>query len=235
MMAVSNSNKVVAQTNTEDRFSIPFNLSAVPAIEQFVGRKEELIKIKELFRVGRPQRKVVLLYGLGGIGKTQLAARFVREEKEKYSAVLWLNGKNQEALKESFVRIARQLFEDYPSSILLRNATETKNVDQTIHSIKRWLSIPENTRWILVVDNVDNPELYGIQDPQAYNVRPYFPDADQGSVLITTRSSQLKIGSVIHVDRLQNIRECVAILTYMSGRSITENGTYWTRECILYS
>ncbi|MCJ1453499.1 hypothetical protein MMC28_003846 [Mycoblastus sanguinarius] len=212
-----------AQTNTEDRFSIPFNLSAVPAIEQIVGRKEELIKIKNLFQDDKPQRKVVLLYGLGGIGKTQLAARFVREEKEKYSAILWMNGKNQEALEASFVGIARRLFEEYPSSALLRNAIETKDVDQTIHSIKKWLSTRGNTRWILVVDNVDNPKLRGIQDPQAYDVKSYLPEADQGSVLITTRSSQLNIGSVIPVDRLQDTRECIRILTCMSGRSITEN------------
>ena len=168
----------------------------------------------------------MLLYGLGGIGKTQLAARFVREEKEKYSAILWMNGKNQEALEASFVGIARRLFEEYPSSALLRNAIETKDVDQTIHSIKKWLSTRGNTRWILVVDNVDNPKLRGIQDPQAYDVKSYLPEADQGSVLITTRSSQLNIGSVIPVDRLQDTRECIRILTCMSGRSITENGTY---------
>jgi len=42
---------VAAQTNVEEDFIVPFSLAGVPETEHFVGRKEELIKIKTCFKV----------------------------------------------------------------------------------------------------------------------------------------------------------------------------------------
>ena len=101
----------------KDNFSIPFSLSGVPEIEQFVGRKEELIKMKEAFQDHGSQQKVVLL-GLGGTGKTQLAITFLKKHRDIYPAIFWLNGKNEDTLKRSFADMAKRLYMEYPSSIL---------------------------------------------------------------------------------------------------------------------
>ncbi|SLM38232.1 nb-arc and tpr domain protein, partial [Lasallia pustulata] len=217
-----------AQANVKEDFTVPFSLSGIPETESFVGRKEELAKIKEAFQDDGSQRTVVLLHGLGGIGKTQLAVTFVKEHRDTYSAIFWLNGKNEDTLKQSFAVMANRLYKEYPSSALLRTAAEAKDVDQIVGIIRQWLSAKENHRWMLVFDNIDNPKLPGNEDPQAYDVRLYFPEAYQGSILITTRSSRLKIGKVVSVRKLVDIRESIAILTSTSGRVNLDRDTYAT-------
>ncbi|SLM36237.1 P-loop containing nucleoside triphosphate hydrolase [Lasallia pustulata] len=215
-----------AQANVKDDFTVPFSLSGIPETENFVGRKEELAKIKKAFQGDGSQRAVVLLHGLGGIGKTQLAVTFVKEHRDIYSAIFWLNGKNEDTLKQSFAIMANRLYKEHPSSALLRTAAEAKDVDQIVIIIRQWLSAKENHRWMLVFDNIDNPKLPGNGDPQAYDVRSYFPEAYQGSILITTRSSRLKIGKVVSVRKLVDIRESIAILTSTSGRVNLDRGVH---------
>lgn len=166
----------------KEDFSVPFSLSGVPEVQEFIGRKEELIRIKQAFQGDGSQRKVVLLHGLGGIGKTQIAVASMKEHRDTYSAIFWLNGKNEDTPRQSFAEMAKRLQIEYPSSALLRRVIDEKNVDQVVAVIKQWLSIRGNSRWILVFDNVDNPKLPGISDPQAYDVKSYFPEAHQGSI-----------------------------------------------------
>ena len=191
-----------------------------------MGRKEELFKIKKAFQGNGSHRKVVILHGLGGIGKTQLAVAFMKEQRDAYSAIFWLNGKSEDTLKQSFAGMAKRLHNKYPSSTLLKIAAEEKNANKMVAAIQNWLSIEKNTRWILVFDNVDNPKLPGIEDPQGYDIRSYFPEAHQGSILVTTRSSSLKIGNVVSVKKFLDIQESITILTSTSGRVISDQGTY---------
>ncbi|MCJ1423210.1 hypothetical protein MMC29_001092 [Sticta canariensis] len=122
-----------AQANEKENFSLPFSLSGVPEVYEFVGRMEELFKIKREFQRDGFQRKVVVLRGLGGIGKTQLAVAFMKEQRYTYSAVFWLNGRNEDTLRQSFSGMANRLYNEYssecPSSALLRIAAEEKNID----------------------------------------------------------------------------------------------------------
>lgn len=218
--------KIAAQVNVKEDFSITFSLSGIPEIDQFVGRKEELNKIKEALQGVESRRKVVLLHGLGGIGKTQVAVAFAREQKDAYSAVFWLNGKNEDTLRQSFAGIAKRLYNEHPSSALLRTAAEEKDVDQVVAIIKQWLSIKDNTRWMLIFDNIDNPKLPGNKDSQAYDIRLYFPEVDQGSILVTTRSARLKIGRVVSIKKLLDIQENIMILASTSEREISDQGIY---------
>ena len=64
-----------------------------------MGREEELNKIKEAFQDHVSQRKVVLLCGLGGIGKTQLAVAFLKRHRDIYPAIFWFNGKNERSVR----------------------------------------------------------------------------------------------------------------------------------------
>ncbi len=124
----------------KENFSVPFSLSGVPEVQEFVGRREELIRIKKAFQGNGSKRKVVLLYELGGIGKTQLAVASMKEHRD-YSAIFWLNGKNEDMLKHSLAQIAKRLHIEYPSSTLLRRAAEEKDADQVVAVIKQWLSM----------------------------------------------------------------------------------------------
>ena len=152
----------------------------------------------------------------------------MKEHGDIYSAIFWLNGKTEDTLKYSFAQMAKRLHIEYPSSVLLRRAAEEKDADQVVALIKQWLSKRGNTQWILVFDNVDNPKLPGISDPQAYDIELYFPEVHQGSILITTRSPCLKIGEVIiiPVKKLLDVQESINILASTSGRENLDQGKY---------
>jgi hypothetical protein len=209
-----------------DEFSLPFSLYGVPEIEEFVGRTVELSKIEKAFQRNGSERTIVVLHGLGGVGKTQLAIKYLKDHRETYSATFWLNGRTEDTLKQSIVDMARRLHSEHENSPLLKSAAESKDVDQVVASIRKWLSIKENNRWILVFDNVDNPKTAGNEDSQAYDIRLYFPEAHHGSIIIATRSSSLRIGKVIPVPKLQDTEESISILRLMSGREHLNHGNH---------
>jgi AAA+ ATPase superfamily predicted ATPase len=208
---------LTAGSDAED-FSISFTLSGIPETEHFVGRKKELNKIRQLLRGDGSHREIIVLWGLGGMGKTQLAVRFTKQLRDTYSAIFWLNAKNEEMVKQSFVKMAKRLYHNYPLSTLWKTAAEAKDVNKIVEAIKRWLSAKNNTRWLLVFDSFDNP--------QAYDIRSYFPEAHQGFILITTRSSRLRIGKVIPIEKFREIKESIMILAHMSGRKISDRGRH---------
>lgn len=200
-------------------------MSGIPEIENLVGREDEIHKMKEALQGDGSFRKTVLLQGLGGIGKTQLAATFVKEQRHLFSAIFWLNGKDEDMLKQSFAKMAKRLHGNNPSSASLKTAAEFEDADQAIDIVKQWLSAKSNTNWILVFDNIDNPKLPGVEDPQAYDISSYFPEVHQGFILIITRSSRLKqLGKVIPVKKLQNVQDSITIIANNSQRQISDQG-----------
>jgi hypothetical protein len=207
----------------EMEFSVPFSLSGVPEAQIFVGREKELTEIREALQGDDSYRKVVLLQGLGGIGKTQLAVHFLKEVADSYSAIIWLDGKTEDSLKQSFAIAAKRLYKYHPASKLLRRAVESKDIDVTGAAVREWLSAEGNHRWLLVFDNFDNPRLPGVEDPQAYDLQSYFPETHQGSVIITSRSSRLGIGEIISVSKL-GVQESIEILSSTSRRGGLDQG-----------
>ncbi len=83
----------------------------------------------------------------------------MKEHRDIYPAIFWLNSKNEDTLKQNFAGMATRLYNEYLSSALLRTAAEEKDPDRILAAIKQWLSLRGNTQWILVFDNVDKPKL----------------------------------------------------------------------------
>jgi hypothetical protein len=163
-----------------------------------------------------------VLHGLGGIGKTQLALKYASRHRDDYSAVFWLNGKDIDTLKRGFLSIARRIYLEHSSLTHLKPITEQGKLDEAVEAVKRWLSKPKNTRWLLIYDNYDMPQPPGINDPSTYPIKPFLPEAHQGAILITTRSSQLRMGRLIPVRKFQDIKDSLLVLSHMSGRQDLE-------------
>jgi hypothetical protein len=92
------------------------------------------------------------------------------------------------------------------------------NLDEVVDAVKAWLSLPQNTRWLLIYDNYDNPKLPGNTDLAALDISKFLPESYQGSVIITTRSSQVTIGHLIRIRKLENVRDSLKILSNASRR-----------------
>jgi len=80
-----------------------------------VAREDKLRDIHEALR-GDGSCRTVVLHGLGGIGKTQLAITYAKRHKDNYSAIFWLNIKDEDSLKQSFANVAKQILREYPSA-----------------------------------------------------------------------------------------------------------------------
>lgn len=204
-------------------FDLAFSLAAAPEIHYFVGRASNLTSIESVLLPFTPaERKVVVLHGLGGIGKSQLAIEYTKKHRRDYTAVLWLNAKTEDTLKQSFAANARRLPKEYLSQGLLDGTQNQEALDSILREMKAWLDLPGNDRWLLIYDNVDNPKTPDNKREHAYDIKSYFPNVHQGSILVTTRWKTLEIGHLLEVAKLSNDEESLSLLVRRSGRAIGE-------------
>ncbi|KAI9883792.1 MAG: hypothetical protein M1823_004424 [Watsoniomyces obsoletus] len=201
-------------------FTIPFYIMDVPEVDYFVGRTSALLSIEQaLLPFDTAKRRKVVLHGLGGMGKTQLAIHYASKFQKHYTAILWFNAKDEDSLRQSFVMNAKRLPDGAISEDLLKNEQDLSSLEKLIQAVKRWLALPRNDKWLLIFDNVDNPKIPQNRDPSAYDIRPYFPEAPQGSIIVTTRWECFSIGKLLEVPKLLEHKDCVGILTETSRRA----------------
>ncbi|MCJ1468862.1 hypothetical protein MMC07_007492 [Pseudocyphellaria aurata] len=187
-------NRSYAVVNEKD-FHIDFSLKGIPVVSRFVARDAEMNQLRqELVPISANvvRRTVFVLHGLGGIGKTQLSIEFARKYCGSYSAIFWIDGSSKERLKQSIANLASRL----PQHQILERARsysleKRSNVDEVVEEVLKWLSQPSNNQWLLIFDNVDREFSASSTDPEAFDVYDYFPEADQGYILITSRLASL--------------------------------------------
>ncbi|KAF7522645.1 hypothetical protein PCG10_007365, partial [Penicillium crustosum] len=229
------------QQNSNSRqitFELPLNLSEISEVTRFVAREDKLKRMKEIFdtTIGR---RTAVVHGLGGIGKTQLAIAYIKRNRSHYSATIWLNARDETTLKQSFARTAEWILRHHPSLTYIAGALESRDLDETVKAVKRWLDDRMNDRWLIVYDNYDNPLLgnqagkgiiytssveastYSDDDKdlaKAYDLRKFLPETDHGAIIVTTRSSMIKLGQTIHLRKLEDINDSLEVLASVSGR-----------------
>jgi hypothetical protein len=176
----------------------------------FVGRETELKEMENILqpKSKSPDRRVLILGGMGGIGKTQLAIDYAKQHRDSYSSIFWLNATSEATLNSSLRVVANR--------ILLPATVGTLNDDQLRIEVLNWLSELENFRWLLILDNHD--------DPDGYKIQGYFPFVAHGSIIITTRLPDRLTGKKIKVRSMEKEEDSLRILATRSGREDTESG-----------
>lgn len=205
------------------KHQVPFGLKGVPLVNQFIGRDTEIKQLEDslLCDSSNRRRKVYVIHGLGGMGKTQLAIEFSRKHHERYSAVFWLDGSSRDKLNQSLADVAQSLPQEELTADTVQELRSRKiDVSVIVKAVLLWLSLPSNRCWLLIFDNIDRDHTLQDSDPQAYDVKDFFPAADHGSIIITSRLSSLqrlgtgsKLGTV-------NDEQAMAILENNANRSI---------------
>ena len=202
----------------KESFRVDFSLQGIPVVKIFVARNAEMTRLTQaLLPTSKDQmrRKVFILHGLGGIGKTQLSVEFTRKYQGIYSAVFWIDGSSKERLRRSIADLASRL-PQHQLSEGSRNYSRngSADVNEVVEDVLKWLSRPVNDQWLLIFDNVDREFSVPSRDPEAFDVKEYFLTADQGSILITSRRASLcQLGPDM---RLEPVNE-------VQGESILEN------------
>ena len=195
-------------------YNLGLDLTDVPVIEDesFFGRGSELELLKELLQpnLSNVNQKVVIIRGLGGMGKNQLAVAFAKSSVETFSTILWLNAKSEPLLRQSICKLAARLSLRF----------ETTDEDIAIAAFREWLSRPMNKNRLLVFDNHD--------EPASYNIKQFFPYQAQGSIVITTRSPRLQIGKSLALKKLDKSHG-LQVLARRSGRDKAMEGKSYLR------
>ncbi|HZR41128.1 MAG TPA: helix-turn-helix domain-containing protein [Ktedonobacteraceae bacterium] len=112
-------------------------------VPSFYGREEELLTLKQW--VGHEHCRVVMLLGMGGIGKSTLSIRFAQEMLPHVGFVFWRSLRNAPPLEELLVDCIQALSEQ--KHIPFLHNTE-KNILLLIDLLRK-------RRCLLVLDNVE--------------------------------------------------------------------------------
>ncbi|EIT82371.1 TPR repeat protein [Aspergillus oryzae 100-8] len=144
----------------------------------FVGRDAELRTIRKDLHPSsqggqrkQQQQQRLAIGGIGGVGKTQIALTYAQTPHASYETVLWFNAATEISLKNSFATAAGLIFGSRVSQSLEGN--------EAVRRTREWLSDPENSKWLLIFDNYDNPSDFKLDS--------YYPPAAHGAIIITTR------------------------------------------------
>ncbi|KLO86267.1 related to ankyrin 3 [Fusarium fujikuroi] len=153
--------------------------------KNFTGREGVISDLQRLL-FADPYGQRVALFGLGGLGKTQiaieLAHRVKREEQNgRHYSVIWMPALSIASFEHACTKMIREF------GIELNGQEDPKD------TFKKILSSKEAGRWFLIVDNADNMEcLYGTADT-AGGIEQFIPGCEHGSVLFITRSHEVAI------------------------------------------
>ncbi|KAM0715421.1 hypothetical protein Q7P37_008919 [Cladosporium fusiforme] len=127
--------------------------------------------------------RLLVICGLGGAGKSQLALNYVETYRTDYSAVFWIDAGTKEALEQDYARI-HQLLRSTDASI----GRGAESVDTCILEVKQWCH-RSSSRLLFVLDSADDVDTP--EDPGFIDLRKVIPDAACVDVIVTTRSQQL--------------------------------------------
>jgi TIR domain len=121
------------------------------------------------------------LYGLGGVGKTELAVEYAHRYMADYDLVWWVPAEQPLAIPGRLAALARRL-----------KIPEVPDQDEQLGLL--WDELPRWERWLLLYDNATEPR----------ELAPYRPPAGGGQVLITSRNPAWgALARPIYVDVLE--------------------------------
>lgn len=151
------------RTNSSQMWNIP-NM-----IEHFVPRKEvsDVLWRNLTSPVKKQPVRIIGLYGLGGVGKSTLAAHMINYPKNEYEFRGWFNAQTPELLTQAYFELGEKekLFH------------ENLSKEIKIKIVKEWLENKKSS--LFVYDNVQEME----------SLQPYLPN--KGHIIITSRNNKI--------------------------------------------
>ncbi|KAF8519811.1 hypothetical protein BU17DRAFT_89674 [Hysterangium stoloniferum] len=141
---------------------------------RFLGQEEYLTMLRTFFAPNNPQPwSHFLLYGMAGVGKTQICLKFIEEvlaTDHDYWRIIWIDATDTSTLQSGFASIA-----DDPE-------VKAQGVGKSSDAVLEWLSYNKK-KWLLIFDNAD-----GMDD----EILQYLEKIRLIHALISSRSPVLK-------------------------------------------
>lgn len=209
--------------------------------EKFTGRKDMLSKVCSILQVASsdyPQkvsRSVIVLHGLGGIGKTTIATHLAYSRQHVYSGIFWLRAKTRESLATSAMDMLNRLIAHYSKRYIgakldfqsISSELEIPGLlDQYGSPVKEllgrvwevvaaWIARRENSGWLLVVDGADDDNI---------DLAEILPKCTHGHVLVTSRVRGVAYtigGKVLDVEPMGSV-DAVELLVKGTGKDLSD-------------
>jgi transcriptional regulator with XRE-family HTH domain len=139
----------------------------------FIGRESELAELRAGLVAGSSEltsQPTRALFGLGGIGKSELAAEYAHRYRDDYDIVWWIRAEREETIKAGFIALGKQLG---------LTGIRYDERDYSIGDVIDALAAKEPfDRWLLIFDDAKDVAAIGRCIPQRRG---------HGHVIITSR------------------------------------------------
>ena len=146
----------------------------------FTGRQMEIESLERCLALENSDHsfRMAAICGLGGCGKTTLAAQFAWEHKPEYEGgVFWLSMEDEKK------------FDSCVNDLALRLGLMADSSDYTLSKILSFIS-HQKKRWLMVLDNVDQRQL---SDNMQKFLLGRWKRESNGHMIITTRRERKEI------------------------------------------
>ena len=180
------------------RLGIPIWFNVRQPIKSFSGRTKELDHLHTLLqgKDAGEKSQPVLINGLGGVGKSELARMYINQYSQNYeNRIIWINAEGYETLVESFRRLACDKL-----GIITQNANgEEKEISSIIEDVYKFFS---GGRSLFIFDDA---ERYKSQNEFNHGIDKFLPVLPSNynglHVLITSRNQKWpKNVQILHLD-----------------------------------
>ncbi|KAN0087042.1 hypothetical protein V8E54_000730 [Elaphomyces granulatus] len=175
VVSVNQLQKNFDQVSQEGCWVVPFERNP-----RFLGRHNEVVGLQERI-VSKDRVRKMAITGLGGVGKTQIALEIayqIRDKKPEFS-IFWIPATSVEKIEQAYMGIGERL--------RLQGVTPA----DMKKAVKAHLSSEKTGPWLLIIDNLDDMNMWTTSDGLSPVLKTYIPQSKYGFVLFTTRNQQL--------------------------------------------
>ncbi|WP_432991309.1 FxSxx-COOH system tetratricopeptide repeat protein [Dactylosporangium sp. CA-233914] len=135
----------------------------------FTGRRDTLEQLRDRLSASVTTVVPQALYGLGGVGKTQVAIEYAYRFAADYDLVWWISAEQVSQVRSAMGELAKEL-----------NLQEADTLGESVRMVRDALRQGRpSRRWLLIFDNIGDPET----------VREFIPQGS-GHVLLTSRNQE---------------------------------------------